>query len=190
MLFWTRNTGQKVVIGDDIVLVVKSVMNSHGDKIKGASVSLGFDLPKGVRVQRGETYENVMKTPFPVFYRLRSRMNNKVRGYSWTLPGEVDFHEEGFDYEQISGFDDMRDDDDPVSIYIFRSEAETLAFMEGLKIGDRKDDKGATHTKYDNVWLVLVHQYYGDRQGPNPEIRNRINSFDRVKSILSNKKVA
>jgi carbon storage regulator len=51
MLVLGRKAGERILIGDDIELVVVSV---HGDRVK-----LGFRAPQGVTIHREEVYERV-----------------------------------------------------------------------------------------------------------------------------------
>ncbi len=52
MLVLTRKPGERVLIGDDIVVVVLDV---HGDSIR-----LGFEAPRGVKIQREEVLQSVV----------------------------------------------------------------------------------------------------------------------------------
>lgn len=51
MLVLTRKQGEKILIGDDIVLTVLDV--------RGDSIRLGVDAPRGVRIQRDEVVRAV-----------------------------------------------------------------------------------------------------------------------------------
>ena len=51
MLRLSRRPGERVLIGDDIVVSVESV--------RGDQVGLGFDAPDGVRIARPETVERM-----------------------------------------------------------------------------------------------------------------------------------
>lgn len=51
MLVLTRKKGERVVIGDDIVVTIIDV--------KGDSVRIGFDAPRGLPVQRAEIIDAV-----------------------------------------------------------------------------------------------------------------------------------
>ncbi len=51
MLALTRKPGDKIFIGDNIVITVVD--------IKGDSVRLSFDAPREVRIYRGELYEAI-----------------------------------------------------------------------------------------------------------------------------------
>jgi len=51
MLALTRKTGEKIFIGDDIVITVV--------EIKGDSVRLSFEAPRQVKIYRGELYEAI-----------------------------------------------------------------------------------------------------------------------------------
>jgi carbon storage regulator len=51
MLVLTRKKGERVVIGDDIVVTIIDV--------KGDSVRIGFDAPRGLSVQRAEIVDAV-----------------------------------------------------------------------------------------------------------------------------------
>lgn len=46
MLVLTRKAGERIVIGDDIVVTVLDV--------RGDSIRIGIDAPKGVKIQREE----------------------------------------------------------------------------------------------------------------------------------------
>lgn len=52
MLALTRRTGDKIIIGDNIVITVVDV--------KGDSVRLSFDAPKDIKIYRGELYEAIV----------------------------------------------------------------------------------------------------------------------------------
>jgi len=51
MLVLTRKLGEKILIGDDIVITVLDV--------RGDSIRLGVDAPRGVRIQRDEVVRAV-----------------------------------------------------------------------------------------------------------------------------------
>lgn len=51
MLVLTRKKGERILIGDDIVLTVLD--------IRGDGVRLGVDAPRGVRIQRDEVVAGV-----------------------------------------------------------------------------------------------------------------------------------
>lgn len=53
MLILGRKIGEKVMIGDSIVV---SVCGVHGGQIR-----LGFDAPKGIEIHREEIYEKIKK---------------------------------------------------------------------------------------------------------------------------------
>lgn len=46
MLVLTRKTGERILIGEDIYLTVIEV--------RGESIRIGIDAPRGVQIQRGE----------------------------------------------------------------------------------------------------------------------------------------
>lgn len=46
MLVLTRKVGEQVLIGEDIVVTVLDV--------KGDSIKIGFDAPRGIKIQRAE----------------------------------------------------------------------------------------------------------------------------------------
>lgn len=52
MLALTRRIGERIVIGDNIVLTVVD--------IKGDSIRLGIDAPKTVKIYRGEIYDEIV----------------------------------------------------------------------------------------------------------------------------------
>jgi carbon storage regulator len=51
MLVLTRKVGERVLIGDDIVV---TILDSRGDGIR-----IGIDAPRGVRIQRDEVIKAV-----------------------------------------------------------------------------------------------------------------------------------
>jgi len=52
MLALTRKIGEKIVIGDNIVLTIFG--------IKGDSVRLSIDAPKEIKIYRGEIYDSIV----------------------------------------------------------------------------------------------------------------------------------
>ncbi|GAA1871830.1 hypothetical protein GCM10009715_18390 [Paeniglutamicibacter psychrophenolicus] len=46
MLVLTRKVGEQVLIGEDIVVTILDV--------KGDSIKIGFDAPRGIKIQRAE----------------------------------------------------------------------------------------------------------------------------------------
>ncbi|NVL89395.1 MAG: carbon storage regulator CsrA [Desulfobacterales bacterium] len=53
MLVLTRKSGEKITIGDDVVVKVL--------EIKGSQVKIGIEAPKGVAVHREEIYDRIQK---------------------------------------------------------------------------------------------------------------------------------
>lgn len=51
MLVLTRKVGEQVLIGEDIVVTVLEV--------KGDSIRIGFDAPRGIKIQRAEVLSAV-----------------------------------------------------------------------------------------------------------------------------------
>ena len=51
MLALTRKVGERIVIGDNIVLTIVD--------IKGDSIRLGIDAPKEIKIYRGEIYDAI-----------------------------------------------------------------------------------------------------------------------------------
>lgn len=51
MLALTRKVGERIVIGDNIVLTVVD--------IKGDSIRLGIEAPKEIKIYRGEIYDAI-----------------------------------------------------------------------------------------------------------------------------------
>ena len=52
MLALTRKIGERILIGDDIILTIVD--------IKGDNVRLAIEAPKAVRIYRGELYEAIV----------------------------------------------------------------------------------------------------------------------------------
>lgn len=52
MLALTRKIGERIVIGDNIILTIVD--------IKGDSIRLGIDAPKEVKIYRGEIYDAIV----------------------------------------------------------------------------------------------------------------------------------
>lgn len=52
MLALTRKIGERIVIGDNIIVTVVDV--------KGDSIRLGIDAPKAVKIYRGEIYDEIV----------------------------------------------------------------------------------------------------------------------------------
>lgn len=55
MLVLSRKAGEKLVIGDDIVLTI--------NRISGNRVAIGIEAPRDVRIVRGELVENQVALP-------------------------------------------------------------------------------------------------------------------------------
>jgi carbon storage regulator len=53
MLILTRKSGEKITIGDDVVVRVL--------EIKGTQIKLGIDAPAGIPVHRGEVYDRIQE---------------------------------------------------------------------------------------------------------------------------------
>ena len=53
MLILTRKSGEKITIGDDVVVSVL--------EIKGTQIKLGIDAPRGIAVHRGEIYDRIQQ---------------------------------------------------------------------------------------------------------------------------------
>jgi carbon storage regulator len=54
MLVLTRKPGEKILLGDDIVI---TVLDARGDSIR-----IGIDAPKGVKIQRDEVVRAVTES--------------------------------------------------------------------------------------------------------------------------------
>jgi carbon storage regulator len=52
MLILTRNVGKKIIIGDNIEVVILGV--------KGCQVKIGINAPSGVAVHREEIYQRIL----------------------------------------------------------------------------------------------------------------------------------
>ncbi len=53
MLILTRKSGEKITIGDDVVVSVLEV--------KGSQVKVGIEAPKWIAVHRGEIYDRIQE---------------------------------------------------------------------------------------------------------------------------------
>jgi carbon storage regulator len=53
MLILTRKLGERITIGNDIVIALL--------EIKGAQVKLGIEAPKGISIHRQEIYERIKR---------------------------------------------------------------------------------------------------------------------------------
>ena len=53
MLILTRKLGERITIGNDIVIALL--------EIKGAQVKLGIEAPKGISIHRQEIYERIRR---------------------------------------------------------------------------------------------------------------------------------
>ena len=53
MLVLTRKSGEKITIGDEVVVSVLEV--------RGSQVRLGIEAPKGIAVHRSEIYERIQE---------------------------------------------------------------------------------------------------------------------------------
>jgi len=53
MLILTRKSGEKITIGDDVVVSVL--------EIKGTQIKLGIVAPRGIAVHRGEIYDRIQQ---------------------------------------------------------------------------------------------------------------------------------
>lgn len=172
MFIWKRRLGEKVIAGNDMVVVVKSVEDNQGNEVRGAYVSLGFQLPYGVRVMKAETFleTQLEKTvPFPYFYRIRSTASDTILGYSFILPAEVDYHHV---YELVEDYSSMIEEDDRLTIMHYRSQAEATACMQGAELLN-DDDVSIIMTRRDPWHLVMVTSRtygYGDEDN-NPIVR-------------------
>lgn len=67
MLAMTRDSGQYIVIGGDIVVQVMEI---------GGQIRLAVDAPREVSIERGELYERHSPTPASIV-RARSKSNPK-----------------------------------------------------------------------------------------------------------------
>ena len=180
LFIYKRKIGQKVLAGNDVVIAVKGVSDASGKPIREAVVSLGFALPSGMRMQRGEQfleeYEELQTMPFPMFYRQVSISAREIQGYALTLPLE---QQQGVFFEAVASYDDMTEDDHPITICYFRSEAEVRAFESGLQHDNLQVSASVTE-KRDGLFLVLVDKFeYYSEPDVNPRIRN-ITAIDPI----------
>lgn len=53
MLVLTRKIGERIVIGDDVVV---TIVNVQGDNIR-----LAIDAPKTIKIYRGEIYDSIVR---------------------------------------------------------------------------------------------------------------------------------
>jgi sRNA-binding carbon storage regulator CsrA len=188
MIMWKRKVGQSVVIGSDVLVTVKRVCDAGGRVLKGVESSLGFVTPEGVRVQRAEKYTKDLQEnlEFPRFYKMLKRSSGRVHGYSLSLPAEVDLRSDGYDYAPVDGFEDMKENDPKVELHIFRSEAEAIAFSQGVALSDEDAKLGTAIGRQGNIWLVLVHFYYEEYPSgfKNPQIRDHLGRSERLQEAL------
>ena len=187
MLSLKRKVSRSVVIGSDSLVKVLRIWDSNRNVLNGAEVQLGFVTPEGVRVQRAEKYTQDLDNnlEFPVFYRMVSRRSQRVQGYSLSLPAEVDRRSDGFDYIPVTGFEEMDESDPTVELHIFRSEAEAIAFSQGVALADQAERTGTTIGRQGNIWLVLVHWYFSEYPGTrNPTIRDHLGRSETLMEAL------
>jgi len=186
MFIWKRLVGDKVVIGDDIVVMVKAVTPAGGGNFKG-TVSLGFEVPDTLKVQRAETYVKQHEVPaFPSFYRVVDRESGRIFGYSLEAASEGSTLTYGYNHELISDYLDMTGDDHRISIYMFRTEAEAEACVLGVSATNAAGETiGAVKGRATPLWLVLL-DHYDDEQPDeaNPAIRNFVHLSDKVDAVI------
>lgn len=53
MLILTRRVGEKLIIGDDVIVTILS--------LKGNQIRIGIDAPREIKVHRQEVYERIQK---------------------------------------------------------------------------------------------------------------------------------
>ncbi len=53
MLALTRKAGERIVIGDNIVITIVD--------IKGDNIRIGIDAPRDVKIYRGEIYDSIVQ---------------------------------------------------------------------------------------------------------------------------------
>jgi sRNA-binding carbon storage regulator CsrA len=192
MMVWKRKVGDSLVLGDDTVISVAQVSMADGSKFQG-TISLGFEVPPGVLVQRAETYvKQNERPPFPQFYRYVNKETNSVFGYSFTAQSEPSTLETGgYRCELVSDYDDMRKDDRLLEIYLFRSEVEAEACVIGITaVGDVGNYTGVVKYLHGNLWAVMIDhfdQYQEDPDTPNPIIRSYAEPSARVMAAIEGK---
>ena len=164
---------------------MKEVLPHGGGQFKGA-VTLGFEVPEGVVVQRAETYlKQGELQQFPQFFRIVNKESGRVFGYSFEPPAEGSTLTYGYRSELITGYDEMTEDDHRLTIYWFRSEAEAEACVLGVAVSDLGGvDLGVVKHRHGRLWLMMVDHYHDDQENVNPIIRSFIQPSPRVMSTI------
>jgi sRNA-binding carbon storage regulator CsrA len=187
MMIWKRRVGDCIALGDEAVVVVKKVDRSDGKRFSG-TVSLGFEVPRDMLVQRAETYvKQGEPPPFPQFFRVVNKELGTIYGYSFSPPAEGSTLSYGYRSELIAGYDDMTEDDHKLAIYRFRSEAEAEACVLGVSATDKNSiSLGTVVHKFCGQWLVLLDYYRDHQEDVNPVIRSFIHPNPRVEEAIEN----
>jgi len=187
MIIWKRKVGDMVVLGDEAAVVIASVNPSNGGVFKG-TVSLGFEVPDNMLVQRAETYQEQGKPlPFPQFFRVANKETDRIFGYSFEPASEGSTLSYGYKHELVAGYDDMTEDDHTLVIYLFRSEAEAEACILGVTATDTIGvNVGVVKHKHGRIWAVLFDFYQADPEDVNPVIRSFVNPNPKVEEAIQN----
>ena len=161
------------MVGDDVAILVKAVSTRDGRPFKG-EVTLGFEVPEGVFVQRAETYsEQNELASFPQFFRVVNRETGAVFGYSFEPSAEGSTLSYGYDNELVTDYDEMTDADHRLAFYLFRSEAEAEACVLGVSASDVVGvDLGVVKHTTDRRWVVMIDYYREPPLDVNPEVRS------------------
>ena len=81
MLVLTRKVGEQVLIGEDIVVTVLDV--------RGDSVKIGFDAPRGVKIQRAEMVAAVTEVNKEAAAALDEGAEARLRALFAAAPGQA-----------------------------------------------------------------------------------------------------
>jgi hypothetical protein len=149
-------------------------------------VSLGFEVPNEVLVQRAETFVKQQEpTAFPHFYRIVDKESGRIFGYGFDPAAEGSTLSYGYNYELISDYKDITTDDHRLSLYLFRSEAEAEACVLGISATNSAGETlGAVKGRAGKLWAVLMDHYEDYTDEANPVIRLFANQSDKVDAVI------